>query len=209
MDALPFGAAVFVAMFVVVDVIATVPIFLGLTAKYEPSRQRRVAWLSLLVALAVEVGFVMLGQRIFRLLSIEMYAFRVAGGLLLLIVGTEMLFGRKTRTEYDEESAPGEVQDVTFTPLAIPLHTGPAAITTGLVLWDRAQGVAHQIAFFSGLTAAYLVSVPILILSPAVLRLIGQSGAKVVVRIMGLLLSALGVQFIANGAREWIATLGA
>ena len=96
------------------------------------------------IALLVQLLFVIFGNYIFSYLGIKMYSFSIAGGILLAIVGVEMLFGRKTRTEYQEEDKAEEKENITIVPLAIPLHTGPASILTGMILFNHPERFGRQ-----------------------------------------------------------------
>ena len=147
------------------------------------------------------------GNMIFMLLSIQMYSFKVAGGILLMIIAVEMLFGRKSRTETSEDIEEKK-HDLTVTPLAIPLLTGPGALTTGIVLFDSTAGnIDKMMILVISILLTFLVSYVILIKSPKVFKYLGKTGTKVVVRVMGLLLLSIAVQFMINGMSEAIINL--
>ena len=112
-----------------------------------------------------------------------------------------MLFGYKTRTEITqgEQEEAEERENVTITPLAIPLITGPGAITTGIVLFSRATGIFDYMLFFVAIIIAFLLSYFLLLQSEKISRWLGVTGLKVITRIMGMLLMALSVQFVING----------
>jgi len=147
------------------------------------------------------------GNWIFYLLNITMYSFKVAGGILLLIISIEMLFGKKSKTETSEDIEEKK-HDITVTPLAIPLLTGPGALTTGIVLFDNTGWeLGGIIALLASILAAFLISYYILIKAPKVFRYLGKTGTKVVVRIMGIFLLSIAVQFIISGVSESIIEL--
>ena len=216
MNFLNYFLTVFISLFLVVDVISNAPIFLSLTQSYEKKERKEMAKKALLIALLVQLLFVVFGNYIFNYLGIKPYSFTIAGGILLAIVGTEMLFGRKTRTEYSENGTTGEEEkreekeNITVVPLAIPLHTGPASILTGMILFNQPEKFnllgkeifIFKLLFIISTILVYLVSLFILLKSDLLLKFLRPIGMKVITRIMGLLILALSVQFVINGIKE-------
>jgi len=115
----------------------------------------------------------------------------------------EMLFGHKTRTEYHEEKDRKEEQEnITIVPLAIPLHTGPASIVTGMIIFGKADTLILKSIFIFSTICVYLVSMLILIKSGLIFRIFKPLGMRVITRVMGLILLTLAVQFVINGIKE-------
>ncbi|MFH1663664.1 MAG: MarC family protein [archaeon] len=199
-----FFVSVFVSLFVVVDVIANVPIFISLTEKYSKKERNEIAVKAMAIAFIVLIGMAVLGQRIFGYLKIDLYSFKIAGGIILFIIAVEMLFGMRTRTEYNKQETEEEKENITVTPLAVPLHTGPAAITTAIVLFSTAGTIELKAVFFVAAVLVYLVSLIILIKSEIIFRVLGNVGLKVFVRVMGLILASIAVQFVIEGIKAAI-----
>ena len=198
----------FVALFLIVDPIANVPIFISLLERFKESERRLMIKKSVIVATIVLLVFTLMGNLIFQFLGIGMYSFRIAGGLLLLIISIEMLFGRKSRTETtSEELTLKEREDITITPLAVPLLTGPGAITAGIVLFNLAKTPLMTLMLIVDILLVFLISYVILINSDFLYRIFGETGTRVITRIMGLLLSAIAVQFMITGISEAIREL--
>jgi multiple antibiotic resistance protein len=202
MHLLAYFGTVFVSLFLVVDVVTNVPIFLSLTQSYGKMERRSIARRALLVALGTQLLFVIFGHFIFGYLGIELYSFSIAGGILLSVVAMEMIFGRKTRTEYQEKEYEEEKENVTIVPLAIPLHTGPASIITGMIIFGKADMMVLKAVFVLATVCVYLASMIILLKSDIIFKLFKPLGMKVITRVMGLVLLALSVQFVVNGIRE-------
>jgi multiple antibiotic resistance protein len=202
MHPLAYFGTVFISLFLVVDVITNVPIFLSLTGSYSAADRRSIARRALLVALGTQLLFVIFGNLIFGYLGIELYSFSIAGGILLSVVAMEMIFGRKTRTEYQEKDYEDEKENVTIVPLAIPLHTGPASIITGMIILGKAHNLVPKAIFVFATICVYLASMVILVKSDIIFKLLRPLGMKVITRVMGLILLALSVQFIVNGIKE-------
>ena len=202
MHSLAYFGTVFVSLFLVVDVATNLPIFLSLTEAYSARERRSIAKRALLVALGIQLLFVIFGNYIFGYLSIELYSFSIAGGILLSIVAMEMLFGRKSRTEYQERERQEEKENITIVPLAIPLHAGPAAIITGMIIFSKADTLILKGVFVFATVCVYLASMLVLLKSDIIFKIFRPMGMKVITRVMGLILLTLAVQFVVNGVRE-------
>lgn len=202
MHPLAYFGTVFVSLFLVVDVATNVPIFLSLTETYSLPDRRNIARRALLVALGIQLLFVIFGNYIFGYLNIKLYSFSIAGGILLSVVAIEMLFGRKTRTGYQEKDQLEEMENITIVPLAIPLHTGPASIVTGMIIFGRADTLLLKGVFIFATVCVYLASMVILFKSDIIFRIFRPIGMKVITRVMGLILLTLAVQFVVNGIKE-------
>jgi multiple antibiotic resistance protein len=199
---LAYFGTVFISIFLVVDVVTNLPIFLSLTQKYPVKERKGIARKALWVALGIQLLFVVFGNYIFAYLYIQLYSFSIAGGILLSIVAMEMLFGRKTRTEYQEAEQKEEKEDISVVPLAIPLHTGPASIVTGMILFGKAENWGLKSIFVLATICVYLISMLILLKSDLIYRIFKPLGMKVITRVMGLVLLTLAVQFVVNGIKE-------
>ncbi len=201
MDNLTFFIQSFVALFVIIDAVGNVPLFVTLLERFGESDRKQIIRRAVSIALLTLLGVTLTGNWIFSLLSIKMYSFMIAGGILLMIISIEMLFGRKSMTETSEDIEERK-HDLTVTPLAIPLLTGPGALTTGIVLFDAAQDTVKKLLLITSMVLAFLVSYWILSKSDRIFKALGKTGTKVIVRIMGLMLLSLAVQFIINGVSQ-------
>jgi multiple antibiotic resistance protein len=197
----------FVALLVIIDPFGNVPVFITLLGRFNESDRTLIIRKAVFFAAVTLAVITLTGNLVFELLDIRMYSFRIAGGILLLIVSIEMLFGRKSRTESSEDMDE-EKEDITVTPLAIPLLTGPGAITTGIVLFSNAESDLNKIFLVINIVLVFLVSYVILSKSNIIYRILGKAGTKVITRVMGLMLSAIAVQFIINGISEAVVDLG-
>lgn len=201
---LEFALTSFVALFIIVDPFANMPIFVGLLERF--SREKRLATVrrAHLIALGVLLLFTVAGEAILGFFRLEVWALRIAGGVLLFIISIEMLFARRTRTEYSEtEQEEARTLDrIAASPMAVPLMTGPGAITTGILLFHGAPTVLDQGLLLLDVVLVFAVSYAMLARAEPLFRRLGVTGTAVVVRIMGLLLSAIAVQFVVEGLRE-------
>jgi multiple antibiotic resistance protein len=197
-DAQFFGEA-FVTLFVIMDPLGTVPIFLALTGGYTMRARSRAAGLAVLVSLGVIISFAVFGQQILNYLGIGIPALQGAGGLLLLLVALDLLTGRA--------EDPREVQDVNvaLVPLGTPLLAGPGAIVATIVFVRRADEVGDYLALGLAILAVHLSLFLALRFSGGIIRVIRDSGIVLVSRIAGLLLSAIAVQLVADSVLGFIA----
>lgn len=194
----------FTALFIIVNPITSVPIFVSIMERFKKQDRKDMAKKAAIIAALTLIFMTFTGNIIFRYMGIEMYSFRIAGGILLFIISIEMLFGKRSRTKSSamEEDEARYRDDVVVTPLAIPLLTGPGAITTGIVLFNSAGGLEGQILLLLSIVLVFLASYIIISRSEQVFEALGYTGTRVIVRIMGLLLAAIAVQFIINGIGE-------
>lgn len=200
-----FFISSFVALFIIIDPIGNVPLFIPLLEKFRERDRRAMIRMAVMIAAITLFLVTLTGNFIFDILGIEMYSFRIAGGILLLIISIEMLFGRKSRTESSEEDLTvGKNVDIAVTPLAIPLLTGPGAITTGILLFDSARTLLEKAIVLADILLVFLLSYLIISRSNLVYKVLGNIGTRVTIRIMGLMLSAIAVQFIISGISEAI-----
>lgn len=188
----------FVTLFVIMDPLGTVPIFLGLTSTMSAPQRARAARQAVLVALAVIVTFAVFGQRILDYLHITLPALQTAGGLLLLLVALELLTGAD-----NEPSAHSDV-NVALVPLGTPLLAGPGAIVATMVFVQRSDGLEDYLAVTLGIVAVHISLWLSMRFAGGLHRLLGQGGVTLVTRIAGLLLSAIAVQLVADAVRAFI-----
>ncbi len=191
------------AVFFVVDPIGVVPIFIAMTHGDPAEKMRDTARRASQVAAALLVFFALFGTFLFKVVGVSLSAFRVAGGIVLLITSLDMLRARQseTRTSPEEAQEATGKEDVAIVPLAIPLLAGPGAIATVMVLMSRATGAASVVAVVTSILVTMAASYFLLRGASLVQRFLGQSGVAIFQRVMGLLLAAIAVQFIAEGGR--------
>ena len=198
-----FGVAL-PAVFFVVDPIGTVPVFLAMTAGDGPEKMRRMAKRACLVAAGVLAFFALFGGVVFQVFGVTLGAFKVAGGVLLLITSIDMLRARRSATRStDEETQEGALkEDVAIVPLALPMLSGPGAIATVMVLMSRGKGLLSAVPVLLAIALTFAGSYALLRGAAVVQRFLGRTGIAILERVMGLLLAAIAVQFMADGGLE-------
>ncbi|MBB3772996.1 multiple antibiotic resistance protein [Angulomicrobium tetraedrale] len=198
-----FSAAV--TMLVVIDPIGLAPLFLGVTVDLSAEERRLVAWRSCAIALAILVLFGVVGAPLLGALGITLPAFRIAGGLLLFAISFEMVFGRRTERKFDATDGEMRAQvlrTLSVFPLAIPLMAGPGAITAMLLLAGEARHDPSRLAALFAITVLVIASCLVVYLAAErVNRWLGVTGNAILSRLLGVLLTALAVQFVIDGIR--------
>ena len=200
---LEYAFLTFGSLFAIVDPFAAIPPFLAMTARDAPAQRRRMARTACVTAAGVMATFALLGPAIFRLFGITLAAFQVAGGLVLLLSALDMLRAQKSALkETPEEVAEGMGKDdIAITPLAVPLLAGPGAITTSIVLAGRAANLAQKAIFFALIALVAVLSYWTLTLAAESAKKLSPTLLNIMTRLMGLLLAAIGVQFILSALK--------
>jgi len=195
------------AVFFVVDPVGVVPIFLAITAGDSETKMRRTALRACIVAGGLLLFFALFGGVIFKIFGVSLAAFRVAGGILLLITSLDMLRARpsETRTSRTEEQEGVAKEDVAIVPLAMPLLAGPGAIASAMVLMSKGGTMLMAVPVLAAIVLTFVASYFILRASHLVQRVLKQSGVAILERVMGLILAAIAVQFMADGAKDLLA----
>jgi multiple antibiotic resistance protein len=210
-EILSVGLVSLSAIFFVVDPFSAVPFFLALTRHDDAGRRREIALRASVTAGAFMIVFAVTGEWIFRLLGIGLPAFKIAGGVILLLLALDMVRTQPSRTRITqgEVDASAEKEDVAIVPLATPLLAGPGSIATAVVLMARTQGHPwwHKLAVLGAIAVTALASY--LVLSGAVRteKVLGRTGLAILERAAGLLLVAIAVQFMMDGIAEGLPRL--
>jgi len=190
---------------VIVDPLATVPAFLAMTPTDTAEDRIRTARIACGVAAAVLLLFAVSGQLVFKVLGITMPAFQIAASILLLIVALDMLRAQRSRVQetHEEKQAGTEKTEIAVTPLAIPMLSGPGAISTTILLQNEAKTIPEHIALYASIVVVMVASFLILRLAARGARWLSPIVMSIAIRIMGLLLAAVAVQFMLNAIKAF------
>ena len=197
-----------VTLVVVVDPVGLVPTFVAITHGLPERARRAVALRACLIAAAILAGTALVGDWLLRTLSITLPAFRIAGGLLLFSIASEMVFGVRIerQSRQAEEAIEEHVRNIAAFPLAIPLMAGPGAITATVLLAGRGGGDPVRLAILLAVIAVVLaLCFVVFALSAPIAKLLGTTANAVLSRLLGVLLAALAVQYVIDGVRAALA----
>ena len=190
--------AVFIFFFAVIDPIGTVPVFIAVTSRYDQPTKRRIALIAFLAASGVLLFFMLAGELILTGMSIPLSAFQIAGGIVLFLFALKMIFGE---SKPDEELKLVENHDETaIFPLAVPSIAGPGAMLAAVLLTQKSKfSIWEQLQTAAVMLSVLLITFLLMLLAGWIDRLIGKSGASVVSRIMGVILTSVATTNILSG----------
>jgi len=195
---LKFALKAFVSIFIIVDPLGLVPYFITLTSGYSPSRRRRTVHLAIMTTILVLTAFALFGNQILKLFGITIPAFRIAGGFIIFMVAIQMLQAQRTRLKAtpEEEAHSYEQEEIGVVPLGTPMLAGPGAITTVIVLSESNLWV-----ILASILITALLAYVILLQANRISNLLGPTGLNIFIRLMGLVLAAVSVQFVIDGIK--------
>ncbi|OBX19363.1 MarC family transcriptional regulator [Erythrobacter sp. QSSC1-22B] len=193
----------FITLFVVIDPPGCAPIYAGLTKDASAPERRNMAIRASMIALAILLGFALFGEQLLSALHIQLDSFRIAGGLMLFWIAFEMVFEKRTqrREERAEKVAASEVEDVSVFPMAMPMLAGPGAIAAIMLLMNEADDLSDQLMVLGALATVLAITMAALVAAGPLMRLFGDRVEAVVTRLLGVLLSALAMQYVIDGLK--------
>jgi multiple antibiotic resistance protein len=204
-----YAVAVFVTLFAIINPLSNVAFFVALTEGFSRKEKADVARYALVVATIVLFGSAVIGKYVFGLYGLTVPAFRIAGGILVFKIGFDMVQGQRPkakRTEEEREEALRR-EEVGAVPLGVPMHAGPGAISTVMILVADEPSAGHWLVILGSVVVTMLISFVLLMNADRIFRRLGRMGTMAFSRIMGLIITAVGVRVILLGLeqvlREW------
>lgn len=195
----------FVTLFVVLDPVGTLIIFLAISEKMEPSERRLTALLGVVYSFFALLFFIVAGELLLVEIGIPLRAFQIAGGILVFLYGVEMAIGTSAPGDAFSSVTAGGFRSLAVYPLAIPAIAGPGAMLTVVLLTDdRAFSIWQQALTSAVLAVALAIFFLILLAANTILRAIGPGGANVLRRVMGILLSAIAANMVLSAFQSWL-----
>jgi multiple antibiotic resistance protein len=196
------GLSVFMGFFAIMNPIANTPVFLGLTANDTPAMRKRIAAKALMMTFALIVVFCLFGALIFKLFGITQPAFQIAGGVLVALIGYQMLHGKQSSVHQpDNENEEGHMESalgVAVTPLAIPILGGPGTIATAMN-YASTGGLAETAITIGAFALLCVITYGFFVFGQRLVTILGSAGLTVITRFMGLILAVIGVQMLIDG----------
>jgi multiple antibiotic resistance protein len=192
------------AVMVIVNPLGMVPAYLSLTAKAPVTERARIGRVASITSCLVLLISALLGEKILAFFGISIPSFRVGGGILVLLIAIDMLYARHLRTKQtpSEADEAGEREAVAVVPLGIPLLSGPGAISTAILYAQKSDKLSHLIVLCTCIVTVGFVTWTVFRLAEPFRRVLGLTGINVCTRLMGLLLAAIAVEFIAEGLKQ-------
>lgn len=197
---------VFTSFFTLINPLGTMPIFMSMTASLSKERRKQTAKKATLVAFFTILAFAFSGQILFNFFGISVNSFRIVGGFIFFIMGWDMLQARLGSIKHtdDEGKIDAYVDDISITPLAIPMICGPGAITNAIILMEDSPEISQKIVLISVIAFVLLLTYLILVGASKITDKLGETGNKVMMRLMGLIVMVIAVEFFFSGLKPII-----
>ena len=198
-DYLSFFLTTLTTLFIIIDPPGNIPAFIALTEGLDENLIDRISKKATVIASLILIIFVFSGWAIMEFFSISIESLKIAGGLLMLIISIDILFGRRSREYYEKKGRESiDIDSIAVFPLALPLYSGPGAITAVVVLSSNADLMGKILVVVSIIVIYIMVRITH-IYAISILKILGKSGADIIARVMAIILAALSVEFIMSG----------
>lgn len=198
---IPFALLCFTSFFTLVNPLGTMPIFLSMTDGLSNEERQAIARKATFVAFIILSAFTISGQYLFQFFGISTNGFRIAGGFIIFKIGYDMLQAHFTHIKLNEQEQQHYANNISITPLAIPMLCGPGAIANGIVLMEDANGLLMKATLIAVICLVFLITYTILRASTRLVKLLGETGNNVLMRLMGLILMVIAVECFVSGIR--------
>ncbi len=199
-----FGLLCFTSFFTLINPLGTMPIFMTMTSELDVKQRNATAKKASIVGFLTIVAFALSGQLLFNFFGISVNSFRIVGGVIFFIMGMDMLQARLGQVKIKESEVKSYISDISITPLAIPMICGPGAITNAIVLMEDASSLQLKIVLFSSIFLVIVITYLILFSSSRIIKMLGQTGNNVMMRLMGLIVMVIAVEFFFAGLKPII-----
>lgn len=200
-EILTFGLLSFTSFFTLINPLGTMPIFMTMTADLEQKQRTRTAKKASIVSFITIVIFAFSGQLLFNFFGISVNSFRIVGGVIFFLMGMDMLQARLNKVKIKESEIKTYVNDISITPLAIPMICGPGALTNAIVLMEDADSIERKGVLIASILLVMVLTYFILYSASRVIKFLGETGNNVMMRLMGLIVMVIAVEFFFSGLK--------
>jgi len=200
-DLFTFGFLVFTSFFTLINPIGVMPIFMTMTSELNEKQRTKTAKKATIVAFIIIVLFALSGQLLFKFFGISVNSFRIAGGVIFFLMGMDMLQARLGKVKIQDSEVKSYVNDISITPLAIPMICGPGAITNAIVMMEDAVTIEMKLVLLLAIVLVMILTFIILYSSSKIIKILGETGNNVLLRLMGLIVMVIAVEFFFSGLK--------
>ena len=198
---IPFALLCFTSFFTLTNPLGTMPVFLTMTNGLSDDERKHIIRRATIVSFIILIAFTLCGQFLFKFFGISTNGFRIAAGFIILKIGYDMLQARYSSAKLNQEEIKAYVNDISITPLSIPMLCGPGAIANGIILMSDASTWELKTTLITMIAVVYVLSYIVLRLSTRLVKLIGETGNNVMMRLMGLILMVIAVECFVGGLK--------
>jgi multiple antibiotic resistance protein len=203
-ETIAFGLLAFTSFFTLINPLGTMPIFITMTSELEDGDRTKTARKASFVSFITILMFAFSGQLLFRFFGISINSLRVVGGVIFFIMGMDMLQARLQKVKIKNSEIRTYVNDISITPLAIPMICGPGAITNAIILMEDANTFNKKVVLLISVLLIMVITYILLLYSNRIIKVLGKTGNNVMMRIMGLIVMVIAVEFFFNGLKPII-----
>jgi len=200
-ETITFALFAFTSFLALINPIGVAPVFLAMTGDLTVAQRRKTAIKATITAFFTLTIFAFAGQLLFKFFGISVNGFRIAGGVIFFMMGYEMLNARISRLKYDSEDVELAIDDIAITPLGIPMLAGPGSITNAIVLMQDAQGIENQLVLPVAIFLVMLLTLVTFLGAGSIIKFIGETGNKIMLKLMGLIMMVIAVEFFFAGLK--------
>ena len=198
---IPFALLCFASFFTLTNPLGTMPVFLTMTNGLSNEERKRIVKRATITSFLILMGFTFCGQFLFQFFGISTNGFRIAAGIIILKIGYDMLQARYSNAKLKEDEIKAYANDISITPLSIPMLCGPGAIANGIIYMSDATTWELKVTLISVIAIVYVITYIILRLSTKLVKIIGETGNNVMMRLMGLILMVIAVECFVGGLK--------
>ena len=206
-DLITFGLLSFTSFFTLINPLGTMPIFMTMTADLDKQHRNHTAKKASIAAFITIVIFAFSGQLLFNFFGISVHSFRIVGGVIFFLMGMDMLQARLGKVKVKESEVHAYVNDISITPLAIPMICGPGALTNSIVMMEDADTLEKKVVLVASIFVVMLLTYLILFSSTKIIKVLGETGNNVMMRLMGLIVMVIAVEFFFSGLKPIVAEM--
>jgi multiple antibiotic resistance protein len=206
-ELISFALLCFTSFFTLINSLGTMPVFMTMTSEFTDEQRNKTAKKASIVAFLTIIFFALSGQLLFKFFGISVNSFRIVGGVIFFTMGMDMLQARLVQVKIKKNEIKSYISDISITPLAIPLICGPGAITNAIVLMEDALTIDKKIVLFMMIFLVLLLNYLILYSSSRIIKILGPTGNNVMMRLMGLIVMVIAVEFFFSGLKPIIADM--
>jgi multiple antibiotic resistance protein len=196
-----FGILSFTSFFTLINPFGTMPIFMTMTSELDNQQRTKTAKKASIAAFITIILFAFSGQLLFNFFGISVNSFRIVGGVIFFLMGMDMLQARLGKVKVKESEVKSYVDDISITPLAIPMICGPGALTNAIIMMEDANSIEKKITLIITVFLVMFLTYLILYSSSRIIKILGQTGINVMMRLMGLIVMVIAVEFFFAGLK--------
>jgi len=200
-EIITFGLLAFTSFFTLINPLGVMPIFMTMTSELQKEHRTKVAMKASFVALIILVFFAVSGQLLINFFGISVNSFKIVGGVIFFLMGMDMLQARLGKVKIKDSEVKSYANDISITPLAIPMICGPGAITNAIVMMEEANSIAMQSVLLFSICFVIFLTYIILFSSSKIIKVLGETGNNVLMRLMGLIVMVIAVEFFFSGLK--------